>query len=89
MEVIVFEEWGKWSGGKQQASSFHEEKVVSCPISPDRAEEMRATGTPDINNILLEVPTVKGKNGPQKMLKPDQATTSRGCRSWGEQIRME
>lgn len=49
--------------GKQQVSSFHEGEVVSCPISPDRAKEMRAIGTTDTNDTLLEVPIAKDENG--------------------------
>lgn len=67
VEVIIFgsRETGveDKAPGKQQVSSFHEGEVVSCPISPDGAEEMGAIGITDTNDAVLEVPIAKDKNG--------------------------
>lgn len=47
--------------GKQQATSFSDREVVSCPISLDSAEQTKATRMADISDTLLEVPTATGQ----------------------------
>ena len=65
----------EWRASPQEKSRqlipFHEGEVVSCPISPDRAEEMRATGNTGINETLLEDTTATGQEW------PDQVTATR------------
>lgn len=91
-EVIIFGERGKWSGERAPRKTvgnlipFHEGEVVSCPISPDRAEEIRATGITEINATLLEDTMATGQGW------PDQGTATRWCQpsySWGEPTRTE
>lgn len=49
-----------------QGNSSHEREVVSCPTSPDRAEEMRAIGNTEGNETLFKVPVAKDKNASQR-----------------------
>lgn len=50
--------------GKQQATSFSDRELVSCPIPLDRAEQTKATRMADISDTLLEVPTTTGRERP-------------------------
>lgn len=55
-----------WRKAAGKLIIIHEGRVVSCPFSPDTAEEMRATGITIMIDPLLEVPTAKDRKSPQR-----------------------
>lgn len=77
VEMIVFGVRGKRSGERAPRTRvgnlipFPEGEAVSCPISPDMAQEIRGAGITYINETLLEDTTATGQEW------PDPATNTR------------